>query len=463
MGKGKLGYGLFATRKIKKGKMIMDDNSLDYSFSDVVDGDMLLLDRSKKASNSSNEDIPQYLPVTRDMLLRTHGVPCLYPDPTDESSAGIIRWRLEVPGMLINHSCDPTTIDYPPNAETGEGYAARKIGKGEELTFDYCLQYCDHGPFFEKCECGTEKCRGSMMGFKALAEEDKKRLFPAATKAVQAMYLADIGKGPPVKMEQLTFPPRQQDSSVPRLVVPPPSSALAQLELKPNDDDEGTFALYSLKDFQAGQEMYEFWNQTWPDGFPQELDMVFGASVIDSHDPPEGTVIRINASTVVPKSKGGYNLFSAWQLLAQHSCDPNTVYDDDDELSDCGSDDEGYWWSVTAAKDIKAGDLITVDCNNLLWDRTEADQGIDACHCGAETCTGSVQGFKFLSPEEQEKRKNMTWLRVPFPQNESKKKADPGEALSKHVRAMWRQDPQLKTTAPAESDSDSDSSSSTND
>jgi len=137
VGKNKLGFGLFANRKIKKGTMVMDEYSLDYSFSDVIDGDMLLLDRYKKASKKSNSDIPQYLPITRETLLTTHGVPCLYPDPSGET-AGTIRWRLEVPGMLINHSCDPNTVDYPPDAEKGEGYAQRTIKEGDEVNSMRC-------------------------------------------------------------------------------------------------------------------------------------------------------------------------------------------------------------------------------------------------------------------------------------------------------------------------------------
>ena len=457
--KGEIGYGLFATRKIKKGTIIMDENSLEFSFADVVDGEMLLLDRYKKASKHAEADIPQYLPVTREMLLRTHGVPCLYPDPTDEASGGIIRWRLEVPGMLVNHSCDPNISDFPPCSEIGEGYATRTIKKGDELTFDYVLQYYDKGPFFEECLCGSTNCRGKMMGFQALSDEEKERLLPAASKAVQAMYLADIGKGPPIKFEQFVFPPRVSSSpSILRLVCPPPSCALADVEVKRNDSDEGNFALYASKDFCSGKMMYEFWNQTWPDA-PKELDMVFASSIIGGNDPPEGTLVRIKASNCATKNKNDLFLFSGWQLLTQHSCDPNVVIDKDDDNEDYDSDEELYWCEMYAVKDIKAGDPLTTDFNCLLWDRTESDGSLDACKCRAEKCAGTVRGFKFLSREAQEERKAMSWKHA---SHGGKKKVTPGEALSAHVRAMWRKDPEQHENAP-ESDSDDDSSSSSSD
>jgi len=292
------------------------------------------------------------------------------------------------------------------------------------------------------------------MGFKALSDEDKVRLFPAATKAVKAMYLADTGKGLPVKFEQQEFPPRISRPDVLRLVCPPPSCALAEVEVKPKPDSEGSFALYALKDFSSGEDIYEFWNQTWLDA-PKEFDMVFGSPVIGSSDPPEGTVVHIKASHCAVRSKKGLDLFSIWQMLAEHSCDPNVVHDDSDDESDYDSEDEGYWCSAAAAKDIKAGEQITLDYNCMMWDRTEGGNNQGACKCGAEHCTGTVQGFKFLPRAAQEERKAMSWLRVPIKHD----KVPRGDALSKHVRAMWRKDPEQQANAP-ESGSDDDSSSS---
>jgi SET domain-containing protein len=61
--------------------------------------------------------------------------------------------------MFINHSCDP-------NCETEEkdGHvwikAIRNIAPAEEITYDYCLY--DGGKDDAVCNCGAERCRGTM-------------------------------------------------------------------------------------------------------------------------------------------------------------------------------------------------------------------------------------------------------------------------------------------------------------
>ncbi len=61
--------------------------------------------------------------------------------------------------MFINHSCQP-------NCETEEIdgrvwiTAIRNIAAGEEITYDYCLY--DGGEDEAVCNCGAEKCRGTM-------------------------------------------------------------------------------------------------------------------------------------------------------------------------------------------------------------------------------------------------------------------------------------------------------------
>jgi len=424
------GLGLVATRHIAKARLIFDD-SLEYSFTDVIEGDTILFDNNEHASKRSKTSIPQYLPLTRHMLLQTHGVPTLTPDPTGVT-AGTISWRLEVPGMFMNHACvDPNCVDFPPCAERGEGYASRDIHKGQELTCDYVLQYYDEGPFFEACLCGSLNCRGSMMGFKALSPTDQEKLLPTASQAVQAMYKADRGEGLPVKKEQVVFPERTASLNK-RLVFPGPSHALAQVDVK---QENGTVALYALEDYSFGEQVYEYWCQPWPK-ISNQVDLVM-ASPITEGDPPEGTILSLNALEWAPLSRQGQFLFSGWELFTQHSCDPNLVYDHDDE-------DEN-WRCAYAAKDIKVGDKLTVDYNCLLWDRGDDER---ACPCGNNKCTGTVDGFKHLSKEAQEERKVMSWRRLPPPYNGEDEKVTLGEALSPYVLDCWRKDPEQKMNAP---------------
>ena len=77
--------------------------------------------------------------------------------------------------MFINHSCDP-------NCETEEenGHvwikAIRNIAAAEEITYDYCLY--DGGADEAICNCGSEKCRGTMY-----SENEVKRRTAAERKA----------------------------------------------------------------------------------------------------------------------------------------------------------------------------------------------------------------------------------------------------------------------------------------
>jgi hypothetical protein len=180
----KWGIGIVARRNIKKGELVFASDSLEFMFSDVIEGDYLLLQGHQKASKRSRTKVPSTLPVTREMILRTHGVPALTADPSGKT-AGVIRWKLELPGMLCNHACDPNVTDESHDEAKGESYAARDIKKGEELTYNYLLQYYDRGPFFETCLCGSPLCLGSMMGFKALSHANKAKYLSAASGAVQ--------------------------------------------------------------------------------------------------------------------------------------------------------------------------------------------------------------------------------------------------------------------------------------
>jgi hypothetical protein len=448
-----MGIGLVANRKIKKGELVFGD-SIEFIFSDIREGDYLLLQGHRKASKKSGTKVPPKMPITRDMLLRSHGVPALID--------GTICWRLESPGMLMNHSCDPNVIDDSHDACRGEGYAARDIRKGEPLTYNYVLQYYGHGPFFEKCYCSSHNCLGKMNGFKDLSEADKAKYLSKASTAVQALYKADVGEGTRPK-EVLAYTPPPASLTNPaannatRLVFPGPSYALAEVAVRQNDAGEWT--LYAAKDFAFGQRVYEFWRCDWPFGGRNPIDMV-ASTKLGKDDLPEGTVINVDPNLcAAKKDRSGHYQFSGFDLFVAHSCEPILTYNDIHE------DEDDEWQGAYATRDIKSGEVLTIDFNSVFWDRSSSP-GARECHCGSSKCVGTKAGFKFLPTDAQEERKLMTWRRV-LPPYEGEKEADTkylGMALTPHVRESWREDSKLgcdcPDTAPSSSSSSGSSSSS---
>jgi hypothetical protein len=442
--------GLVANRKIRKGELVFGD-SYEFLFQDVLEGDVLRFDRHERASRKSKYQIPPTFPLTRDILTRTHGVPAV--KRTEPEGTIIVSWQLEVPGMLINHSCDPNVIDDSHDDARGEAYAARDISKGEELFYDYTFQYYDHGPFFEICLCGSQKCRGKMMGFKALSDEQKKELLPCASDAVKAMHNAEMGTGPPVKLQQYEPRPRLSANSdgtnaLP-FVVPGPSHANADINIR-LDEESGEYCLRASRDFSEGEQVYEFWTQSWPENGTIPIDMVFSRNLLPG-DPPESTIVRVYAPECGRKNRYGEYIFSGWDMLTKHSCDPNLVYNDKDE------DEDDDWRAAYATRPIHKGEQLSVDMNTILWDRTDWSKvGDGRCRCGAPTCRGTVKGFKYLSFADQEALKMMDWRRN-FPPHDmaGKKRFTPGEALVPHVRVSWREHNEL---APDSASSDSSSS-----
>src|ERR1035438_5493832 len=63
--------------------------------------------------------------------------------------------------MYINHSCSPNC----ESVEIGGRVwikAIRNIAPGEEITYDYCLYDSGLDDGSAQCNCGSEKCRGTM-------------------------------------------------------------------------------------------------------------------------------------------------------------------------------------------------------------------------------------------------------------------------------------------------------------
>jgi SET domain-containing protein len=72
--------------------------------------------------------------------------------------------------MYINHSCTPNC----ESVEIGSRVwikAIRNIAPGEEITYDYCLYDSDPADGEALCNCGADKCRGTLYS----KEEVKRR------------------------------------------------------------------------------------------------------------------------------------------------------------------------------------------------------------------------------------------------------------------------------------------------
>ncbi|HEU4853357.1 MAG TPA: SET domain-containing protein-lysine N-methyltransferase [Telluria sp.] len=77
---------------------------------------------------------------------------------------------------FINHSCDPNCEAYEED-ERVFIHALRDIEKGEELNYNYALEYDDrHTPAIKKafaCRCGAPNCTGVMLAPKKRKRKSK--------------------------------------------------------------------------------------------------------------------------------------------------------------------------------------------------------------------------------------------------------------------------------------------------
>jgi len=76
----------------------------------------------------------------------------------------------------LNHSCEPNT-GFARNDPVL--YALRDIAAEEELAWDYSTSISEKG-WSLACLCGAECCRGLILPFDDLPEEDQERLRPIA-------------------------------------------------------------------------------------------------------------------------------------------------------------------------------------------------------------------------------------------------------------------------------------------
>ena len=91
-------------------------------------------------------------------------------------SANCIRFGPETyldPGdgaaRYVNHSCAPNAF-IRKSSNRLYLVAARRIGRGAELTFDYSTTIGDDDIWTMRCRCGRVSCRGTISSFGALPD-----------------------------------------------------------------------------------------------------------------------------------------------------------------------------------------------------------------------------------------------------------------------------------------------------
>lgn len=190
------------------------------------------------------------------------------------------------------------------------------------------------------------------------------------------------------------------------------------------------------------------------------IDMEFASNFGSTCDPVEGTVVHLDPyspSVFAKVDRESRIQFSGWDMFLRHHCEPYLAY-----MKITSSDDNEYdnWQSAYAIRPIKKGDILTVDYNCYVYDRlfpryettsyaNKLNNDDYNCRCGsASLCVSTTKGFKYLSYEQQQKRKYMSWKHETTQNynNDDGKQVEasldytPGEALSPNVRECWRKD-----------------------
>jgi SET domain-containing protein len=132
------GRGVFATRKIRKGTVIVEYKGQRTSYKKAL----------RRSYSDPEDSAHTFLFELDDGRVIDAGV-----------RGNAARW--------INHSCDPNCVPF----EDPEGRvfieAIRKIRRGEELSYDYKLTIEGRLSKRERagyaCRCGSAKCRGTML------------------------------------------------------------------------------------------------------------------------------------------------------------------------------------------------------------------------------------------------------------------------------------------------------------
>ena len=80
----------------------------------------------------------------------------------------------DAPGRYVNHSCEPNAGICKTNNQLFL-FAAKPIGAGTEITFDYSTTLGDDDIWTMRCKCGHRACRSTIRRFGSLPPAVKSR------------------------------------------------------------------------------------------------------------------------------------------------------------------------------------------------------------------------------------------------------------------------------------------------
>ncbi len=93
-------------------------------------------------------------------------------------------------GRYWNHSCNPNTCIKTRSDGFPNLIALKKIKKGDEITFAYCMsefewiKSADENQI--KCKCGEKNCKGKILSFSQLSKREQENL---KSKGICSQYL----------------------------------------------------------------------------------------------------------------------------------------------------------------------------------------------------------------------------------------------------------------------------------
>lgn len=346
---------------------------------------------------------------------------------------------------FMNHSCNPNTYSADeletPSGGSYKTVALRYIAAGEQITCDYDLfEYDSRNKGIEKCECGSNNCRGASLGFSFLSKDLQYSLLSRAYPEVVSSWLL---ANPNILYRELKVPTgfayrqvgddlhliatknyhsgeflhsysteyfdsTQYDTIILKveteiydeknqIIIPCQSdpmtnSPLVGTNMKQlinikkeivNDEDERVSVSTSSNDEHGptSQSPISMANNDIPTAHTHTEEP--SSTTIHREMWHEPTYIVKKLDLIVHTVNRGNNIRECfgWDTFCNHSCEPNA-----DFIYVNGSINETR---TIARKDIAVGDMIT--CDYTLFD-TELDGSEFLCECGAPSCKGIIKG-----------------------------------------------------------------------